>query len=450
MNIEPRQYESIKKLLPSDDVISQCMHCGMCLAVCPTYNETFEEQSSPRGRIRLIKAVADGVLPITDKFMDEMDFCLDCQACETACPAGVKYGSMVEAARVVITKQKANGAIGRWMKKIGMNVILASPTILRFFSRFFYAYQQFGIRSFMHKSGLFRLFGKNFAEYDKLLPDFSKTFSVSVIKPVMPPYGQKKHTVAFLTGCLMDVAFAEINIDTVKILQRNGCEVITPRQQYCCGSLHAHYGEMDKAVSLARKNLDAFDGYQFDYLVANSAGCGAFMKEYAHIFEHEPQYAEKAKKFSAKVRDITEFLAENEPTAPLGQVEGKITYHDACHLAHTQKVTKQPRKVIMEIPGVDYVELPESTWCCGSAGIYNVVRYDDSMKFLNRKIENLKQTNADVVVMANPGCLLQMKYGVEKQKLPIEVIHTVTLLERSYCKAEEDKNSKVTASGCSK
>lgn len=429
-----KEYDTLKGVLPHDDVLSQCIHCGMCLAACPTYNVTKMERSSPRGRIKLIKSVAHGKLPLTHKFAEEMDFCLDCQACETACPAGVKYGQMVEAARVEVTNAKLEPWFKRTAKKVGLNTVLANKTILKLVARLFFVYQRLGIQWLIQKSGILRLMGKNMPEIEQLLPPMAKKFSSSVLKKEIPSKTEKKYRVAFLTGCLMDVAFADINLDTVEVLLQNGCEIVVPEGQECCGSLHAHYGEQGKALDLAKINLDAFSKYEYDYLVCNSAGCTAFMKEYAHLFANDPKYGEKAKKFSAKVKDITEFLNETGLNTDMREITDSVTYHDACHLAHTQKIVTQPRNVLEQIPGVSLIPLKDSTTCCGSGGIYNVVRYDDSMKFLENKMKNIEDTKAKIVVTGNPGCMAQIQYGAKKRKMDIEVIHPATLLKRAYDK----------------
>lgn len=427
---EPVKYDLLKGILPHEDIIEQCIHCGMCLAVCPTYSITQNERSSPRGRIRLIKYVADGNLPITSLFAEEMNFCLDCQACETACPAGVKYGSMVEAARVEIDNAGMSNKLGRFIKRFSFRYIVGSKFGMKFAARLLYIYQNFGIQKLLHSIGVMKLISKNLEEIDKLAPRVSRNFSDKYIKEIMKPEGEIKHKTAFLSGCLMNVMFADINIDTVDVLLANGCEVITPKDQVCCGSLQAHNGDFETAKILIKKNIEVFDKYNFDYLVINSAGCGAFMKEYGHWMENDPVYAERAKKLSSRIKDITEFLVIIDNLEMKNRIEEIITYHDACHLAHTQKIVKEPRKVLSMLDGPELKELDESAWCCGSAGIYNVVRYDDSMKILERKMENIRKTKAKVVVTGNPGCLQQIQYGAKKFNVDVEVVHPVTLVKR--------------------
>lgn len=425
---------NIKKLLsilPGDDVIVQCMHCGMCLSTCPTYNVDFLERSSPRGRIRLIKSLAEGKLDITQTFIDEMNYCLDCQACETACPAGVKYGSLVEAARDIITKSGKDSFGARYIKRFALHYVVGSKLNIKIVGKLLYFYQNFGIEWLANKFfGLFKSL-KIMVEMNKMTPRISKVFSDSQIKEITEPVGEARYNVIVPTGCIMNVAFADINLDTVEVLKRNNCRIICPPDQGCCGSLMAHYGELDLAKDLAKKTIDQFSKYKFDYIVSNSAGCAAYMKEYAHIFEDDPDYSERAKVLSGRVKEVTEFIDMAGITAPLNSVKETVTYHDACHLCHTQKITKEPRALLNQIPGLDLKPLDESMWCCGSAGIYNVVRYEDSMKFLKRKMENIKNTGADTVVTGNPGCMGQIQYGAEKFNVPVKVIHPVSLLRKS-------------------
>jgi len=426
------QYKELLKILPSDDVLQQCMHCGMCLAVCPTYDLTKMERSSPRGRISMIKSIARGEMEMSRTFADEMNFCLDCQACETACPAGVQYGRMVETARVVVDNTKYVSKTGVMLKRFLLRRIVASKNVLKLFSNFLKFYQKSGLQKIIRSSGVLRLISKNLAHVEKLSPIISEKFSDKEIPELVFPNGLVKHNVTFHYGCLMNTMFADINLDTIEVLKEMGCKIITPKNQVCCGSLMGHNGDMEFALKLARKNIDEFELHDYEYLISNSAGCGAFMKDYAHLLEDDPLYAEKAKRFSSKVKDVMEFFAEEKPELKFN-LEFKpelTTYHDACHLAHAQKITTQPREVIKSLPGVNYTELEEASWCCGSAGIYNVVRYEDSMVQLERKMKNIKNTNAKIVLTGNPGCMGQIKHGTEKFKVDVEVLHPITLIKR--------------------
>lgn len=425
---------NLVSVLPSDDILSQCIHCGMCLPTCPTYEITKFERSSPRGRIKMIKSVARGEMQMSKIFADEMNFCLDCQACETACPAGVKYGLMVESARVEVDKAGYGSLIVRLIKKIALKYILSSNFNLKFIARLLYIYQKSFLPDLLSKLSAVGLYPKKIIEIDKLAPKVSGKFSDSLIKEITPAKGDEKFKTAFLSGCLMNVMFAEINKDTVDVLSETGCKVITPKDQVCCGSLQAHNGDFDTAKKLAEKNLRVFSRYDYDYLVSNSAGCGAYMKEYKHLFPEDKELSELAEKFSARVKDISEFYSDILPLKNINNLNEEVTYHDACHLVHTQKVSAQPRRIINSIPGLIYNELNESAWCCGSAGIYNVVRYDDSMIILKRKMDNIRESKAKIVVTGNPGCISQIEYGARKFNVDVKVEHLAALLKRIIAK----------------
>ncbi|MCI0706287.1 MAG: (Fe-S)-binding protein [Ignavibacteriae bacterium] len=418
--------------VPDYGFIVNCMHCGLCLPHCPTYALTNQEKSSPRGRIRLIKSVADGDLPITQGFVDEMNFCLDCQACETACPAGVKYGSLVESARAQIFQQGHESTFSTLTKKFILGWVFSQPTRIRILARLLKFYDDFGIKWFLKKTGILRLFSDSLHEIQELAPTISDRPSSQRYPEIVQPYGEKRFTVGFLAGCIMDVAYADVNTDTIELLRAHGCEVVMPHTQVCCGSLQAHNGDRETARELARKNVEAFSKFNIDAIVMNSAGCGAFMKDYGHVFQDDPLLTAPAVDLSSKVRDVTEFLHEIRfKTAGEYFRDKRVTYHDACHLVHTQKISRQPRELIKAARGVEFVELPESTWCCGSAGIYNITRYDDSMRLLARKLEHVRSIRPDIIVTGNPGCLAQIQYGLLKEGMNIELMHTATFLRRA-------------------
>jgi glycolate oxidase iron-sulfur subunit len=292
-----------------------------------------------------------------------------------------------------------------------------------------------GIREALRKSGLLALISRRLHSLEGLMPVISGTFSSDLLPEVFPPHGAQRFRVGFLTGCVMDVAFSDVNMDTVEVLRHHGCQVVVPSSQECCGSLHAHNGETVLAKELAAANLVAFDDDSLDAIVMNSSGCGAFMKEYGHLFADSPQLAEKAQRLSRKIKDITEFLDETgffPATAVPKVIAGKrISYHDACHLVHTQKISAQPRRLLQSVPGIEFREIQESTWCCGSAGIYNIVRNDDSMKLLDRKIANIRSADPDILVTGNPGCLLQIQHGLRQGGRMVTVMHTATFLRHA-------------------
>ncbi len=413
----------------------------MCLPVCPTYALTNDEQSSPRGRIRLLRELHAGNLTLGDTLVDEMYFCLDCQACQTACPAGVQYGELVEDARAIIAERKLDPIILRVVRSLLLRRILGSRKWTKFFARLLRLYQRSGFSEAVETSGLLNIFPPSVAEKHKMLPRISEKFFDEEAPSFIPHRGEFRGNVALLSGCMMNVAFAGIHDDTVEVLRHNGFGVAVPSDQACCGSLLAHYGGIADARAMARKTIDAFAGLDADAIVVDSAGCAAFMKEYGRTLADDTAYAEKAVRCSTKTKEITEFLAGMGFARPEGALDEKVTYHDACHLVHTQKISQQPRELLRSVSGDAFVELPEASWCCGSAGIYNVVRYEDSMKFLGRKMEHLRSTGADIVATANPGCHLQLQYGVKREGMAMEVAHPVSVLRRAYDAAASRKQS---------
>jgi glycolate dehydrogenase iron-sulfur subunit len=416
-------------ILPPDDVLSQCIHCGLCLAVCPTYDLTKLERSSPRGRIKMISSVANGEIDISDIFSEEMNFCLDCQACETACPAGVKYGRLVESARVLIDEKFLSSSFRIRIKRFMFRNIVADKTNLKIFAKILRIYQKSFLKGLLEKSGLLKIFSNNLPEISRLTPEISHFFSDEIIPEISKPEGEIKYKTAFHFGCIMNVAFADINKDTIDVLREYSCEVFTPNNQVCCGSLQAHNGDNEFAKLLARKNIDVFEKGSYDYLISNSAGCGAFLKEYGLLLKDDPDYSEKARDFSERVRDVSEFLFDKKPVQGFKNTSIRVTYHDACHLAHSQKVVSEPRELLKSINGLEIVEMEWSNACCGSAGIYNLIRYTDSIHFLRSKMDNIKSTNSAYVVTGNPGCISQIKYGVEKFNCNTQVIHSVSLVK---------------------
>ena len=421
--------------VPDDDVLLQCIHCGMCLATCPTYTLTLRERSSPRGRIRLIKSVAAGQLPLSEIFQFEMYFCLDCRACETACPAGVQYGRLVEAARAEIeTLEKQTGRRSR-LKAFLLEKVFTNPPLLRKLARALRLYQRSGLEALALRLRLPRLISKKLDRLAPLAPTISAKFTHQFLPEILPARGETHYRVALLSGCVQDVAFAEINRDTALVLAHHGCEVWTPRQQVCCGSLHGHVGDRETALRLAAQNIELFSSRKTDAVIINAAGCGSFMKSYGELFSgvaNAPIPQAVAEAFSTKVKDIHEFLLEIGLRKPEQPIQQRVTYHDACHLAHGQKIRSAPRQILRAIPGIEFVELPEADWCCGSAGIYNITHTETAMQLLDRKIQNIAQTAAVIVASANPGCSIQIRAGVKKLKREIEVAHPISLLRRAY------------------
>ncbi|MBI2949772.1 MAG: (Fe-S)-binding protein [Verrucomicrobia bacterium] len=411
------------------------MHCGLCLPTCPTYDATKLERNSPRGRIALMRAIADDRLEPTRAFADEMYFCLGCLACMTACPAGVNYAELFEHARA---EAEASGVLDspkrsllrnftlRWLF-MDLNRLQGVGLALRL-------YQRLGLQSFVRRSGVLKLLPRRLRELEAMMPSVQSHFSADLIEPVTPASGKRRFRVALLTGCAQDLIFSGVNRDTVEVLARNGCEVVTPPEQSCCGSLHAHNGEWELAQQLARKQIDQFPPDEYDAIVTNAAGCGSHLKHYAKLLHDDPVYHRRAELWDAKVRDIHEWLTHIglEPPASNRLPVQRVTYHEACHLCHGQKITAQPRQILRAIPNLKLVELPESTWCCGSAGIYNLIQPEMAAELLDRKLEHIRSTGAEVVATGNPGCLLQIINGAKRQGMALRVVHPITLLAEAY------------------
>ena len=373
--------------------------------------------------------LAKGELQITDTFAYEMNFCLDCQACETACPAGVKYGSMVEASRTIVDQAGYESLFKKITKKIIFRFLLLYPKRFEAAARILFIYQNSIIRKRLHSSKFIAKYFGKLIEIDKLSPPVSKIFGDNIIPEITKSQANPKYKTAILTGCLMDVMFADVNTDTAEVLHSLNCEVIKSKDQICCGSLPGHNGDYITAKEMAKRNIDAFEKYDYDYLVSNSSGCGAFMKEYKNLLKDDPLYADKAEIFSNKVKDIMEFIAEKFPDFNFNTYNETVTYHDACHLVHTQKIFNEPRRVLNSVKGLQLDELEEAGWCCGSAGIYNIIHYDESMKLLERKMNHIRNTNAKIVLAGNHGCIAQLKYGASKFNVNVEVQHPVTLIK---------------------
>lgn len=430
---------------PEPALINTCVHCGLCLSSCPTYRETGLEMASPRGRIYLMKAVSDGQIPLASQtFQDQMSLCLNCRACEAVCPSGVQYGAILEASRAQIQHAKASGnvaspippqpALVSGLRLVVFDWLFKRMAIFRGFSGLMRLYQRSGLQWLARKTGILKLLGQ--ADMELMLPRFSDQF----VKPegqVFPAQGEKRRTVALLPGCIMSTAFAEVHEATIRVLQRNGCEVHIPRGQGCCGALHTHGGDLDGGRELARGNISAYEAAgleQFDAVIVNAAGCGSTLKEYGHLLHGDPSWEPRAKAFVRKVKDVHEFLATlpDLNTADLRPLPVTVTYQEPCHLAHAQRITVQPRKLLTAIPGLKLVEMAESALCCGSAGVYNLTQPEMAGDLGRRKIENALATGARVIATANPGCALQLAAELRRRGRDVEVKYIVELLDASY------------------
>jgi glycolate oxidase iron-sulfur subunit len=420
---------AIPGLQPVYEDYSRCVHCGLCLNHCPTYRLWHLEADSPRGRIYQMIRVEQGDAPVNVSFVEHIDKCLDCRACETACPSGVEYGKLVEYARARIERDYRRPFFARIARRIAYRRILPRPRRIAFLARLLRFYQRSGLQSLARKSGVLRALG--IGEREALLPRIDDQFFFRRLGRMFEAVGERRARVAFFGGCVAQVTFSALNEATIRVLTANGCDVIVPRRQVCCGALASHAGDREAAREVARLNLKAFAGEDFDAILTNAAGCGSTLKEYSHLFtEDEPEY-QAAKVFESRVRDVTEFLATLGLTAPLKPNHSRVTYQDSCHLLHGQRVREAPRTLLRAIPELELVELPYSDICCGSAGVYNITETEASLELLAEKMKHAASTKAETIVTANPGCLLQMRAGAELHKTGQQVLHVMELLDCS-------------------
>ena len=412
---------------PSGDLIDQCVHCGFCLPVCPTYVLWKEEMDSPRGRIYLMKMVADGAANINETWVGHFDACLGCMACVTACPSGVEYGKLIEATRAQIERRYQRPAAEKRFRRFLFS-IFPRPDRLRALLLPLRLYQKAGLQFLVRRVGILKLLPDRLRAMEALLPQVP---AQETLPELIPAQGERRRRVGLLLGCVQRVLFPQVNAATARVLAAEGCEVVAPRAQPCCGALLVHAGEEEQAVQLARQTIDVFEKAQVDTVIINAAGCGSNVKEYGHLLRDDPKYAARAMAFAAKCRDVSEFLAELEPRATHHPLRLRVAYHDACHLQHAQGVRLQPRTVLGRIPQLDLLEIPEAAICCGSAGIYNLVQPEAAAELGDRKAGHIAALDADMVVSANPGCLLQLQSALARagQKLPVR--HFVELLDAS-------------------
>ncbi|MBI3744244.1 MAG: 4Fe-4S dicluster domain-containing protein [Chloroflexi bacterium] len=415
---------------PAEQDLYRCVHCGLCLQSCPTFVETGLETESPRGRLALMRAVLQERAGLGERVIEHLDLCLQCRACEAVCPSGVPYGRVMEAARTQIATRTKRGLRERLVRWATFRVLFKRLSLLRASFWVLKGYQRTGLQWLVRESRVLKPFG-GLDQLERQLPPLPKFFSIPRSQ-VVPAVGTKKRRVAMLSGCVMPLAFGPVNAATVRVLSRNGCEVVLPRAQGCCGALHTHSGEREGARDLARRNIDAFLAADVEAIVVNSAGCGSTMKEYRELLRDDPVYAKKAEQFSALVKDVHEFLASLPLVAPTGRVEARVTYQDSCHLAHAQRIKDAPRKVLASIPGLEFVEMERADMCCGAAGVYNITHRNLSNQILAHKMEHAAAVKPQVIATANPGCMLQLRMGAERAGLDVRVAHVIELLDEAY------------------
>ena len=411
-------------------LIKQCIHCGLCLSACPTYKVLGSELDSPRGRIYQMRALQEGrIAPDDPNFRLHIDRCLNCRACEPACPSGVQYGQLLEATRAFLPPRNGTESA---LRAVVLNRVFTTPALLDLLGTGMRLYQKSGLQAVLRRTGLLDKLPLKLGKLEALLPPMQGGVVRAQLPEIIPAQGTKVARVPLITGCVQNQFFSLTNAATARVLAMNGCEVVVPRGQACCGALHSHGGERETARALARRNIALFETTGADYYIINAAGCGSTLKEYHHLLAGEPDWDERAHRFSSRVRDVSEFLGSIELNRNFGTIRRRITYQDACHLAHGQRITAAPRALLQQIPGIELIEMNEADTCCGSAGIYNVTQYDLSMELMQRKIDNVAATKAELVVAANPGCIIQLMYGVRQRGLRMDVLHPIDLLDRAY------------------
>jgi len=412
---------------PAREIMDKCVHCGFCLPVCPTYTLWREEMDSPRGRIYLMNMAASGSAALNDTWVGHLDACLGCMACMTACPSGVDYGKLIEATRAQIARNYKRSASEMRFRRFVFNTF-TNPARLRSLLLPLKIYQKSGLRAVARATGLLKLLPERLRSMESLLPELNSTAALPEITPAV---GERRGRVAILLGCVQSVFLPEVNAATARVLAAEGFEVVAPRAQTCCGALLVHAGEEEQALVLARRMIDTFEAAGADSIVINAAGCGSTMKDYGYLLRDDPKYSARAAAFSAKCKDLSEFLAGLEPRAPRHPLRLRVAYHDSCHLQHAQGVRTQPRALLGLIPQLELVEIPEAQICCGSAGIYNLVQPQTAEELGDRKAANVVALNPDAVVSGNPGCLFQLRTALQRARRPIPVRHTVELLDAS-------------------
>ncbi len=415
---------------PQQADLDRCVHCGLCLNACPTYRELGVEMDSPRGRIYQMVQIANGA-PINPSYVEHIGLCLACRACESACPSGVQYGRLVEAARAEIEDQSQRGPVARAVRGFVFEKLLQSPALMTTAGVAAYLYQASRLQKLVRGSGLWKWMGR-LGRLEQLSPPAEPPFFFSQIGKTFPAEGERRYRVALMAGCIANVSFARLNEATVRVLQKNGCEVVVPAGQGCCGALHLHSGIRGEARKLARQNIDAVVDGGFDAIITNAAGCGSTLKEYHELLAHDPVYAEKAQRFSRLMKDVSEFLGSIELNRDMTPVAITVTYQDSCHLAHGQKIRIPPRRLLAAIPGLQFREMPLADLCCGSAGVYNVVQNEMAMAVLEKKMQCVNATGADVIATANPGCMLQLEAGARLHGRGQRVAHVVEILDEAY------------------
>lgn len=416
---------------PSEQDMYKCVHCGFCLQACPTYLQTGLETESPRGRIALMKAVNEGRIGITPGVFRHWDLCIQCRACEVSCPSGVPYGRLIEATMGQVERHRNPPLVSKFFKYILLRHILPRQGILSILVKILRFYQQSGAQRAFRKSRALQIFFARMAKLEKASPQVPAT-TFKALGQVIPSQHGHKAKVALVSGCIMPLVHGPQMDAVVRVLTRNGCEVMVPSEQVCCGAINTHVGDLEKARDLARQNINAFLITDADAIIVASAGCGIRMKEYHDLLKDDSEYANKALELSSIVKDIHEFLVDLPFRPPKGRLDIGVTYQDSCHLSHAQRITNAPRILLRSIPGLKLVETSNSTRCCGAGGTYMLTQRESSLRLLNSKMREIEDTETEIVATANPGCMLQLQYGVRQTNSTMQVKYITDILDEAY------------------
>jgi glycolate oxidase iron-sulfur subunit len=429
LNQEIKGFDS--KHPPEQKLIDSCVHCGFCLATCPSYRVIGKEMDSPRGRIYLMNAINKGEATLDETTTQHFDSCLGCLACVSTCPSGVQYDQLIAATRPQVERNQPRNIFDRLIRTLIFN-LFPYPQRLQIFLPFFWLYQNLGLQKLVRATGLLKRFFPRLAAMESILPKITRQSFGQNYPTEIPAQTEKRYRVGVILGCVQRLFFSPVNEATVRVLTANGCEVVIPKSQGCCAALPAHQGQEAQAQALARQMIDSFAETEVDFIIINAAGCGHTLKEYHHILADDPIYAEKAKAFVAKVRDVQEFLMEVGFTAPLSAIADEnltVVYQDACHLLHGQKISLQPRQLLAKIPNITLKEPVDAALCCGSAGVYNMLQPEIAEELGQQKVTNLLNTGATLIASSNPGCSLQIQKHLSQQNKSIPLFHPIQLLD---------------------
>jgi glycolate oxidase iron-sulfur subunit len=417
---------------PVESDYLNCIRCGLCLSVCPTYREHLSETASPRGRVALARKGLEGQLELSPNLIEQMYGCFACMACNDACPVGIQPAELTLAMRYVQEQRQP----AKWKKTL-FEGLIPHPERMELATLPLRLYEALGIRRLVYTLGLTRILPKQIRDMEAMLPRLPQRPLRQALPQITEARGENEHRIGFFLGCAQSLLFADESAATVRVLSRNGCTVITPKEVECCGMPAHGYGRLDLVRAQAKHNISVFEKSDVEVVVTDCATCGSTLKEYGDYLKDDPEWAEQAANFSQKVRDVSEYLAEIPLEKPKGRVEARVTYHDPCHLRRAQHVWQQPRELLGMIDGIDFVELPESDWCCGSAGSQLITHYETSLQVLDRKMDNLENTQAGVIASGCPGCQMQLNTGIQRRRLNVRVVHPITLLDEAYEASDE-------------